>query len=48
MRKIASLIDKVLSNIGNEKVYESVKAEIKQLTESFPLYKERRMIYDTL
>jgi len=48
MKKIAGLIDKVLSNIGNEKVYESVKAEIKQLTDSFPLYKERRRIYDTL
>ncbi len=48
MKKIAGLIDKVLSNIDNEKVSESVKAEIKQLTESFPLYKERRRIYDTL
>lgn len=48
MKKIAGLIDKVLSNLGNEKVYESVKAEIKQLTDSFPLYKERRRIYDTL
>jgi glycine hydroxymethyltransferase len=48
MKQIAGLIDKVLSNIGNEKVYESVKAEIKNLTDSFPLYKERRRIYDTL
>jgi glycine hydroxymethyltransferase len=48
MKKIASLIDKVLSNIGNDKVYEEVKVEIKEMTGTFPLYKERRRIYDSL
>ena len=48
MKKIAQLIDKTLSNIGNEKIYEEVKAGVKELTESFPLYKERREIYDSL
>ncbi|MEO0076169.1 MAG: serine hydroxymethyltransferase [candidate division WOR-3 bacterium] len=48
MIKIARLIDKVLSNINNAKIYEQVKNEVKELTEAFPLYKERRQIYNTL
>jgi glycine hydroxymethyltransferase len=48
MKKIAGLIDKVLSNIGDTNIYESVKNEIKELTKTFPLYKERRKIYDSL
>jgi glycine hydroxymethyltransferase len=48
MKKIANLIDKVLSNIGDEKTYEIVKQEIKELIQAFPLYKERRKIYDSL
>jgi glycine hydroxymethyltransferase len=48
MKKIAQLIDKVLSNIGNEKIYTEVKAGVKELAESFPLYAERRKIYDSL
>jgi|UniRef100_A0A7V5Y0G3 glycine hydroxymethyltransferase len=48
MKKIAQLIDKVLSNIGNEKVYQEVKMEVKELTEAFPLYPERRKIYENL
>ncbi|MEO0104157.1 MAG: serine hydroxymethyltransferase, partial [candidate division WOR-3 bacterium] len=48
MKKIAQLIHKVLSNIGNEKVYEEVRREVKELTESFPLYPERRKVYEDL
>ncbi|MEO0130890.1 MAG: serine hydroxymethyltransferase, partial [candidate division WOR-3 bacterium] len=48
MKKIAQLIHKVLSNIGNEKVYEEVRREVKELTESFPLYSERRKVYEDL
>jgi len=48
MKKIAQLIDKVLSNIGNEKIYTEVKAGVKELAGSFPLYAERRKIYDSL
>jgi glycine hydroxymethyltransferase len=48
MQKIGKMIDKVLSNIGNEKVYREVAAEVKELVESFPLYSERRAIYDSL
>ena len=48
MKKIGQLIDKVLSNIGNEKVYTEVNAAVKELVESFPLYAERRAIYDSL
>lgn len=48
MKKIARLIDKVLTNINDPKVYEEVKAEVKELTESFPLYQARRKIYDAL
>ncbi|MCX7785219.1 MAG: serine hydroxymethyltransferase [candidate division WOR-3 bacterium] len=48
MRKIAQLIDKVLTNIGNEKIYEQVKSEVKELTDAFPLYAERRKVYDSL
>ncbi|MEO0071970.1 MAG: serine hydroxymethyltransferase [candidate division WOR-3 bacterium] len=48
MKKIAHLIDKVLVNIGNEKIYQEVKNEVKELTEAFPLYKERRELYEKL
>lgn len=48
MKKIARLIDKVLTNINDSKVYSDVKAEVKELTETFPLYCERRKIYDSL
>ncbi len=40
MKKIVRLIDKILTNIDNEKVYEEVKGEVKILTDAFPLYKE--------
>jgi glycine hydroxymethyltransferase len=41
MVKIAALIDQVLSNTGNEAVYNQVRAEIKALCQQFPLYKPR-------
>lgn len=48
MKKIGQLIDKVLTNVGNEKTYGEVSIAVKELTESFPLYAERRAIYDSL
>jgi glycine hydroxymethyltransferase len=42
MKKIAKLIDRVLSDIDNEKVIEEVKVEVKELTKAFPLYEEIR------
>jgi glycine hydroxymethyltransferase len=41
MEKIAILIDKVISNIGNAKIYAEVKEEVLKLCQKFPLYKER-------
>ncbi len=40
MKKIIRLIDKVLVNIDNEKIYEEVKQEVIELCSSFPIYKE--------
>ncbi|HOP50296.1 MAG TPA: serine hydroxymethyltransferase [Ignavibacteriales bacterium] len=40
MKIIALLIDKVLSNLGNENVYNQVRNEVKELTSKFPLYPE--------
>ena len=48
LKKIGKMIDKVLTNIGNDKIYTEVAAEVKELVESFPLYAERRKIYDSL
>lgn len=48
MQKIGKMIDKVLTNIGNEKVYTEVANEVKELVEAFPLYTARREIYDAL
>ncbi len=41
MGQIAALIDKVISNLGDEQVYSQVKAEVLELCQRFPLYKER-------
>ena len=41
MEEIAALIDKVISNLGDETVYAQVKQEILTLCQRFPLYKER-------
>lgn len=47
MTKIASLIDRVLTHIGDESVASSVKEEVKELCEAFPLYKNRLDYYRT-
>ena len=41
MENIATLIDKVISNLGDEDVYAKVKIEVLELCQKFPLYKER-------
>jgi glycine hydroxymethyltransferase len=41
MKEIAGLIDKVISNLGDEEVYTQVKKEILTLCQRFPLYEER-------
>ena len=38
MRQIARFIDRVISNIGNDDVYASVKADVKTFCNAFPLY----------
>jgi glycine hydroxymethyltransferase len=40
MRKIATLIDRVLQAPEDQSVAESVRAEVRQLTAAFPLYPE--------
>ena len=40
MEVVAELIDRVVSNIGNESVYSSVRSDIEKLCSSFPLYRE--------
>jgi glycine hydroxymethyltransferase len=40
MRYIAELIDRVLTNLGNESVYAAVRAEVTELCRRFPLYPE--------
>jgi len=41
MKEIATLIDRIISNLGNEKTYAGVKEEVLALCQKFPLYKER-------
>ena len=41
MKKIASFIHEVISNIGNEEVYGKVKKDVLNLCSKFPLYKDR-------
>ncbi len=48
MRTIAALIEKVLTNIGNEKTYTLIREGVRDLCESFPLYSERRSNYQSL
>ena len=38
MEHIGELIDEVLRNIGNEKVYRDVECRVKRLCERFPIY----------
>jgi glycine hydroxymethyltransferase len=48
MRKIAQLIDQALTNVGNAEVYARLRGEVKELTDAFPLYAERRAEYAAL
>jgi len=41
MEKIAILVDRVLSNLTDAKIYAEVKDEVLRLCQKFPLYKER-------
>ena len=41
MEQIAVLIDKVISNIGDDEIYAQVKQEVVELCEEFPLYSGR-------
>jgi len=41
MEKIAILVDRVLSNLTDAKIYAEVKDEVLNLCQKFPLYKER-------
>ncbi len=45
MAKIAEMIDKILSQIGDESVIGKVKKEVKELCDAFPLYKNRLNYY---
>ena len=42
IKKIANLIDKVLTNMDDDKVLEEVRGEVKDIAEEFPLYPEIR------
>ncbi len=42
MKKIARLIDKVLTKIDDDRIVQEVKGEVKELTEEFPLYSSIR------
>jgi glycine hydroxymethyltransferase len=41
MEQIANLIDKVISNLGDEGVYSQVKQEVVEICRRFPLYEKR-------
>jgi len=41
MVRIAALIDRVLTNLGNASVEAAVRGEVQELTSKFPLYPER-------
>lgn len=38
MQQVADLIHRVLKNIGDEKIYQSVRGEVKEMCDAFPLY----------
>jgi len=42
MKKVVGFIDRVLTNINDEKVIEKVGNEVRELTENFPLYENLR------
>jgi len=41
MKVIAEFIHRVISNLGQEKIYQQVGAEVKELCQKFPLYAEK-------
>ncbi len=41
MARIAALIDRTLTNLGNTSVEAAVRSEVQELTGQFPLYAER-------
>jgi glycine hydroxymethyltransferase len=41
MKKVASFIHEVISNIGNEDIYKKVRKDVLELCGKFPLYKEK-------
>jgi glycine hydroxymethyltransferase len=47
MSAIADFIDRVVSNIGNEKVYKEVKRDVAELCRQFPLYEFEKEIHTT-
>jgi glycine hydroxymethyltransferase len=38
MKKVAQLIDRVLKNMDNDKIYQHVMQQVKEMCQSFPLY----------
>lgn len=46
MRHIARLIDRVLTNVGNEEVYAAVKEDVKHLCSGFPIYAPLNYSYE--
>lgn len=38
MKTVAKLIDRVLKNLDNDKIYQHVKQQVREMCESFPLY----------
>jgi glycine/serine hydroxymethyltransferase len=39
-RKVAELIDKVLTNVGNENIYEEVRKDVVEFVGKMPLHKK--------
>ena len=48
MKRIAKLIAKVLKNLDDDKIIESVREEVREICESFPLYPELKERVDEL
>lgn len=46
MRHIARLIDRVLTNVGDEEIYAAVKSDVKSLCGGFPIYPELNFSYE--
>ncbi len=38
MAQVANLIDRTLKNLGNDKIYDQEKGEVKEMCDAFPLY----------